>query len=231
MTPQSAFLSSLLQQRTAIFNSNQQPSHTFHSTIRLLPYLRLAHCACIRNLSLYSLNFPHFHFHFYFYFQVTTLRVTVTMSLTMNRLQHEWRNPRHCAICGVCRANRQRINRESLADAHQTGKLFARDVGAPLDAAPIYERLVRVPRSNQPVLIQLPHMNRPVAPSEPFPLRSRKRRYTPLTPVPLTPQKRLYTTLQQEHNESAAEATELCTPVPVSYDLVISNLSFVSVGS
>ncbi|XXG97566.1 hypothetical protein Hte_003871 [Hypoxylon texense] len=145
------------------------------------------------------------------------------MPLTMNRLEHEWRNPRHCAICDICRANRTRINRESLADAHQTGKLFARDVGAPIDAAPIYERLIRVPRSNKPVLIQLPHMSRPVAPSEPVP-RSRQRRYIPVTPIRLTPQKRSYTTLQQEHNESAAEAPELHTPAPTLSTASRSNI-------
>ncbi|KAI1766888.1 hypothetical protein GGR53DRAFT_183115 [Hypoxylon sp. FL1150] len=115
------------------------------------------------------------------------------MSLTfMNRLQHDWRNARHCAICGVCNANRRRATRESHANAHNAGKLSALDAGASTKAAPIHQRLIKIPRSNRSVLLQLPHMQHPVRPSQALPPVSRKRHYVPVTPL-----KRSYATLQE----------------------------------
>lgn len=134
------------------------------------------------------------------------------MSLTfMNRLQHDWRNPRHCVFCGICKANRQRKTRESHAEAHQVGKLSALDAGAPTEAAPIYQRPIKIPRSNRTVMLQVPHVEQPVRPSQALPLKFRKRHNAPATPL-----KRSYATLQ-EHIDAVARIpadTELFKPLP-----------------
>ncbi|KAI0181832.1 cysteine proteinase [Hypoxylon sp. FL1284] len=137
------------------------------------------------------------------------------MPLTRTLFKHDWRSYNHCIICLNCRAIRARTVQERQTAAYQAATSNARDVGAPTDAAPIYHRLVSIPRSKRSVLIQLPYMRRPVAPSDTLTLKSRKRRYAQTRPPRPSIQRRLDAwSRQPELSELTLGSTEVFAPVP-----------------
>ncbi|KAI1649481.1 cysteine proteinase [Daldinia loculata] len=90
---------------------------------------------------------------------------------------HDWRIPVHCIFCSHCRAIRASINREAHDQAHLNAQVHAREVGNSSRPAPLHRaRVIKIPRSNLSVTIQLPNLQHPVAPDDKSTLpKSRKR--------------------------------------------------------